>query len=65
VTLVRDMSKILVDLGMPLISVIPQDLCTAGDKLEALDIILECLQDAYASGHDHVILFHFLDVIYF
>jgi hypothetical protein len=50
---------------MPLISVIPQDLCTAGDKLEALDIILECLQDAYASGHDHVILFHFLDVIYF
>jgi hypothetical protein len=41
--LVRDVSKVLVDLGMPPILGIPQDLCKAGDILEVMDVILECL----------------------
>jgi hypothetical protein len=51
-TLVRDMSKVLVDLGMPPIPEIPQDPCTVGNILEVVDIILERLQEACASGHD-------------
>jgi hypothetical protein len=39
-TLVRDASKVLVDLGMPPILRIPRDPCTAGNVLEAVDIIL-------------------------
>jgi hypothetical protein len=49
---VRDFSKVLVDLGMPPIPGIPRDARTAGDLLEAVDIILEHLRDAYNSGHD-------------
>jgi hypothetical protein len=41
--LVRDVSKVLVDLGMPPILRIPRDLCMAGDILEVMDVILECL----------------------
>jgi hypothetical protein len=49
--LVGDVSKILADLGMPPIPGIPWDPCIAGDILEMVDIILECLREAYASGH--------------
>jgi hypothetical protein len=51
-TLVRDVSKVLKDLGMPPIPGIPRDPCTAGDVLEVVDVILEHLQEAYASDHD-------------
>jgi hypothetical protein len=40
-TLVRDASNVLEDLGMPPILRIPRDPHTAGDILEAVDIILE------------------------
>jgi hypothetical protein len=49
--LLRDVSKVLEDLGTPPIQGIPQDLLTAGDVLEALDVILELLQEAYTSDH--------------
>jgi hypothetical protein len=42
--LVRDVSKILVDLGMPPITGIPQDPHAADDVLEAVGTILECLR---------------------
>jgi hypothetical protein len=52
VILVRDMSKVLVDLGMPPpLPGITWDPRIAGDILEVVDIILESLQEAYASGH--------------
>jgi hypothetical protein len=51
-TLVRDVSKVLVDLGLPPIPVIPWDPRIAGDVLEVVDIILERLQEAYASSHE-------------
>jgi hypothetical protein len=50
VALVEDISKALVDLGMPTILGIPQDPGRANDILEAAGAILEHLQDAYASG---------------
>jgi hypothetical protein len=49
--LAGDVSKVLVDLGMPPIPGIPRDPCTAGNVLEVVDVILECLREAYASGH--------------
>jgi hypothetical protein len=49
-TLVRDVPKVLVHLGMPPIPEIPRDTRMAGDIPEAVDVILECLQEAYASG---------------
>jgi hypothetical protein len=49
---VSDVSKVLVDLGMPPILGIPWNLCTATDVLEAVDIILEHLKEAYDSGHN-------------
>jgi hypothetical protein len=49
---VRYVSKVLMDLGMPRISRIPQDPCTAGDILEMVDVTLERLQENYASSHD-------------
>jgi hypothetical protein len=49
---VRNMSKVLEDLGMPPILGIPQDPRMTGDILEVVDVILKCLQEAYASGHD-------------
>jgi hypothetical protein len=52
VTLVRDMSKVLEDLGMPPILGIPWDPRMANDILEVVDVILEHLQEAYASGHN-------------
>jgi hypothetical protein len=48
---VRDVSKVLEDLGMHPILEIPQDSCIAGEAMEALDVILECLKDAYDSSH--------------
>jgi hypothetical protein len=52
VTLVRDVSKVLVDLGMAPITEIPQDPRMASDILAAVDVILEHLKEAYESGHD-------------
>jgi hypothetical protein len=52
VILAGDVSKVVMDLGMPPIPGIPWDPRTAGDILEAVDIILEHLREAYASGHD-------------
>jgi hypothetical protein len=43
VTLVRDVSKVLADLGLPPILEIPRDPCMAVDILEAVDVILERL----------------------
>jgi hypothetical protein len=52
VTLVRDVSKVLEDLGMPPILGIPWDPRMANDILDVVDVILEHLQEAYASGHN-------------
>jgi hypothetical protein len=52
VILAGDVSKVVMDLGMPPIPGIPWDPRTTGDILEAVDIILEHLREAYASGHD-------------
>jgi hypothetical protein len=49
--MVRDVSKVLMDLGMHPIPEIPRDPCTADDVLEVVAIILECLMEAYDSGH--------------
>jgi hypothetical protein len=51
VILVRDVSEVLVDLGIPPILGIPRDLCMVGDVLEMVGVILEHLQEAYASSH--------------
>jgi hypothetical protein len=51
-TLLRDVSKVLEDLGMPPIPEIPRDSCMANDVLEQVDIILELLNEAYDSGHE-------------
>jgi hypothetical protein len=50
--LVRDVSKVLVDLGMPPISGISWHRCMAGDVLGAVDVILKRPWEAYAFGHD-------------
>jgi hypothetical protein len=50
--LVRDVSKVLMDHGMPPILVILRDPCTFGDVLEMVDIILKCLREAYTSSHN-------------
>jgi hypothetical protein len=50
-TLVRDVSKVLEDLGMSRIPGIPRDLCTAGDVLGVVDVILERVKAACDSGH--------------
>jgi hypothetical protein len=52
VILVRDISKVLVDLGMPCILGIPRDPRMANDILEVMGVILERLREAYASSHD-------------
>jgi hypothetical protein len=51
VILVRDVSEVLVDLGIPPILGIPRDLRMVGDILEMVGVILEHLQEAYASSH--------------
>jgi hypothetical protein len=48
---VRDISKVLVDLGISPILEIPRDPRVAGDVLEVAGVILECLLEAHASGH--------------
>jgi hypothetical protein len=48
---VSDVSKVLQDLGMPPIPEISRDPCTAGDVLEAVDVILEHLKEAYNFDH--------------
>jgi hypothetical protein len=50
--LVRDISKVPVDLGTPPTLGIPQELRVADDILEAAGTILECLREAYVSDHD-------------
>jgi hypothetical protein len=50
-SMVRDVSKVLMDLGMHPIPEIPRDPRTADDVLEVVAIILECLMEAYDSGH--------------
>jgi hypothetical protein len=52
VTLVRDMSMVLEDLGMSPIPVIPWELRMANDILGVVDAILECMKEAYHFGHD-------------
>jgi hypothetical protein len=51
VTLVRNVCRVLVDPGMPTIPKIPQDPCTASNILAVVDVILECLKEAYEFGH--------------
>jgi hypothetical protein len=51
VILVRDVSKVLVDLGMPHISGIPPGPRVADDVLEVAGTILEHLWEAYTSDH--------------
>jgi hypothetical protein len=51
VTLVRDVSKVLEDLGMSPNPGILWDLRMADDVLGAVDVILECVKEAYASSH--------------
>jgi hypothetical protein len=36
---------------MPPIPEIPRNLCAVDDILEEVDVILECLMEAYDSGH--------------
>jgi hypothetical protein len=49
--LVREVSQVLENLGLPPIPRIPWDPRTAGDVLGAVDVILECVKEAYDSGH--------------
>jgi hypothetical protein len=49
--LVREVLKVLVDLGIPPIIGIPWDPCTTEEVLEVVGVILEHLLEAYASGH--------------
>jgi hypothetical protein len=49
--LVGEFSDVLVDLGMPPISRIPQNLRVADNILEAAGTISEYLWEAYASDH--------------
>jgi hypothetical protein len=51
-TLVRDVVKVLKDLSMPPIPMIPQDPHMVGDILEVVDVIQECMKEAYDSSHD-------------
>jgi hypothetical protein len=50
--LARDVAKVLVDLGKPPIPGIPRDPHMPGNILVVVDIILERLREAYASGND-------------
>jgi hypothetical protein len=50
-TLVRDVSMVLEDLGMSPIPGIPWDLQSASDILGVVDVILECMKEAYDSSH--------------
>jgi hypothetical protein len=49
-TLLRDVSKVLGDRGMPPIPGIPWDPCMSGDVLGVVDVILEHMKEAYDSG---------------
>jgi hypothetical protein len=49
--LVVDISKVLVDHGMPPILGTPQNPGTASNVLEVAGTILECVWEAHASGH--------------
>jgi hypothetical protein len=49
--LARDVSKVLVYLGMPPILGIPWDPCMVGNILEVVGINLERLWKAYTFGH--------------
>jgi hypothetical protein len=49
--LVGDISKVMVDLGVPPIPMIPHDPGRGSDILEAMGTILEWLREAHASSH--------------
>jgi hypothetical protein len=49
--LVREVSQVLENLGLPPIPGIPRDPRMAGDVLQAVDVILERVKEAYDSGH--------------
>jgi hypothetical protein len=49
--LVREVSEVLENLGLPPIPGIPWDPCTVSDVLAAVDVILELVKEAYDSGH--------------
>jgi hypothetical protein len=48
---VRDVSKVLVDLGMFPVPEIPQDPCSTDDFLEVVDDIIEHVKEACDSNH--------------
>jgi hypothetical protein len=48
---VRDVSKVLEDLGLSPIPRIPRDLRMAGGILVVVDVILEHVKEAYDSRH--------------
>jgi hypothetical protein len=50
--LARDVSKVLEDLGMSPIPRMPRDPRTASGILGAVDVILQCMKEAYDLGHD-------------
>jgi hypothetical protein len=52
VTLVSDVSNVLVDLGTTPIPEITWDPHTATDILEVVDVILELLKEAYNFDHE-------------
>jgi hypothetical protein len=50
-TLVRDVTQVLENLGMPPILRIPWDVCIASDVLGVVDVFLEHVKEAYNSGY--------------
>jgi hypothetical protein len=50
-TFMREVSQVLENLGLPPILRIPQDPCKASDVLRVVDVILECVKEAYDSSH--------------
>jgi hypothetical protein len=49
--LVKDVSQVLGNLGLPPIPRIPQDPRTTGDVLGSVDVILERVKEGYDSSH--------------
>jgi hypothetical protein len=52
VVLPQEVSQVLENLGLPPILGIPRDPRTADDIFGVVDVILECVKDAYDSGHN-------------
>jgi hypothetical protein len=51
-TLVSQVSQVLENLGMPPIPRIPRDPHTTSHVMEVVDVILECVKEAYNSIHN-------------